>query len=407
MSSAPSSAAPPLPLLDVSRNGGCHELPVDLVVEDVVDAGNAAHELLDRQAERGQSAHRGGEARHQRLECDEAADRDLAVHDPEAAEDQDQRVGDAADERRQDAEIHRGPRDLLLGVDNLRLLAGQLVEVVVVGAVGFQRLDAGQPPDGHSHQLARLGFEATVGVGHGARDEPQHAQADREAGNTDQGERHVVEKEKRAKENHRNGIDDHPGELMRDDARELFVEIHPRCQVTDITLAEELDRQTQQVPHETAGFRDADPEVEADKVVALQPGQPGPDQCRDKHAQDQRSDPAVEPADEIVVDENASKYRQGETGQDQRHPTQGNEGDRRLAASDPRSDAVEKMWRRAATAEFWPRLEDEGNTREALVELAPGDRPRPCGGVIEIDLAAAKPLDNKEMVHVPVDDQRS
>ena len=112
--------------------------------------------------------HRLGETRHQRLERDQASQRQRALDHAQAADAENGRDRQSRKQRRQHVEKDRGGAEFLLGVQRLGLDSGPLTEGFVLQAAGFEGFDAAHGADGGADQLALLQREAAAEILRGA-----------------------------------------------------------------------------------------------------------------------------------------------------------------------------------------------------------------------------------------------
>ena len=139
------------------------------IAQHVVEPVHVRVELLDHRAELDEVGERPHEADEQRLVGHQHADGQLAVHDPEPAEEQHGGGRERLRQRRHGGRPLRQHVQLLFGVHRARVVAGVAGEELVLGAGGLQRLDHLQPAHRGPHQLALVLHQPAADVDARAR----------------------------------------------------------------------------------------------------------------------------------------------------------------------------------------------------------------------------------------------
>ena len=184
----------------------------------------------------------------------------------------------------------------------------------------FKRLDHLDAVERGGQHLALLLLEAAAGVRATPRADAQGDQVEQRDGNADDRQQDVVlDHDERVERDHRD-VDEVRRDPRRQQLRDSFVELRPRCDVGGIAQVEEGDGQVQHVPDEAPGRAQLQLLAEPEQDVLLQPVEYEQEQQRQPHRSDEWWEPALQAADKDVVDEDAAVRRDQQTGDDQRHP---------------------------------------------------------------------------------------
>ena len=102
-----------------------------------------------------------------------------------------------------------------------------------------------------------------------------------------------------------------------------------------VALAVELQGQAQGVPEQRARHANRELGLQPQQIVQLQPRQRGPQESRDEHADQERTDYALRALHEVLVDKDLGEDGDDDPGYDQRQARQHDEGERPLGAPQP------------------------------------------------------------------------
>ena len=134
----------------------------------------------------------------------------------------------------------------------------------------------------------------------------------------------------------------------------------------------------------------------------LQPCQRSEDRNRQPHRQEQRFHQVRGAAHQHVVHEQAGERRYDQAGHHEEQAGRDHVRQGRVRPLEPGTQRGYEPPPDAAALEVAGRLERQSHTGERLIEFAIGHDPRSAGRVVEKDAPAPEPLEDHEVVEVPM-----
>lgn len=246
--------------------------------------------------------------------------------------------------------------------------------------------------------------EAAAGVRAKARRQSDGDDAQKRDGDDDERERPVVEEHQKGVEQRHHEIDRRGGQLPRHDLRHLVVDGYATADLARIALPEVGGGQPEDVVEERARRRQGQLRLETEQVVLLQPLERPLNDDGNPHGDEQ---PVEQPRlipHQVLVDEDARKGRDHETGNDQEQPGQNRVHQRPLGAPETTTERRRHAWCNAALLEVRTGLEGQHHARVRTIQLFQADGSRTLRGVVDEDFSSAETFEDHEVVEVPEED---